>query len=505
MKKNDSNLLFYVSLVITAVFAIWGLVNPQSLTTNLWKWVYDFHGTFNWFTISLPLVFLGILLSLAFSKYGRIKLGSEDTQPEFSTFSWIAMLFTAGIGVGLVNFGVAEPMVHYLHSPKGLAGGYDQIEAGKNALSLALYNWGIPAWTIYAISGLVIGYFAYHRNASFLPGSPIEEGFRDKPWGKKLGLITNIMASSAAALTVSASIGLGVFQVKNGLEAILGREFPGLTSSLIILAVLFVGYTIPAILPLGRGMKFLGDFNIVIAISLLAFTFVFGPTRFFMEMILSTLGKTIIDLVPVGTNTFLLQEKGWFNDWPLTTLIWWISWTPFTGVFIARISKGRTIKEFVLASISIPTLFLIIWFSVFGGFGLLNDIVGDQTISGYVLNNPNDVYLSFIMVLQALPIFKITGAIFVVLIFVFLSTSATSSAIALSMMTNNGSENAPKMRTIIWSVIMVVIASANVVTGTLNGVKAVAVFLGIPYLFFLILQISAFLREIRREFSGREA
>jgi choline/carnitine/betaine transport len=504
MKKKESNLLFYVSLAITAVFAIWGLINPTSLTTNLWKWVYDFHNTFNWFTISLPLVFLGILFSLAFSRYGKIKLGSKDSKPEFSTFSWIAMLFTAGIGVGLVNFGVAEPMVHYLNSPKGLAGGYNEIEAGKNALSLAMYNWGIPAWTIYAISGLVIAYFAYHKNTSFLPGAPIEEGFKDKPWGKKLGFITNIMASSAAALTVSASIGLGVFQVKNGLEAILGIPFPGLTSSLIILGVLFIGYTIPAILPLGKGMKFLGDFNILIALSLLAFTFIFGPTRFFMEMILSTLGKTIFDLAPIATDTFIFQEKGWFNDWPLTTLIWWISWTPFTGVFIARISKGRTIKEFVLASTLIPTFFLIIWFSVFGGYGILNTIIGDQSISNYVLNNPNDVYLSFIMVLQALPLFKITGAIFVVLIFVFLSTSATSSAIALSMMTNNGSENAPKSRTIIWSAIMVIIASANVVTGTLNGVKAVAVFLGIPYLFFLILQVSAFLRQIRRDFVRKE-
>lgn len=504
MKKKDSNLLFYVSLAITAVFALWGLINPTSLTTNLWKWVYDFHGTFNWFTISLPLVFLLILFSLAFSKYGKIKLGTKDSKPEFSTFSWIAMLFTAGIGVGLVNFGVAEPMVHFLHSPKGLAGGYTDIVAGKNALSLAMYNWGIPAWTIYAMSGLVIAYFAYHKEASFLPGSPIQVGFKDKPWGKKLGFITNIMASSAAALTVSASIGLGVFQVKNGLEAILGMQFTGLTSSLIILGVLFIGYTIPAILPLGKGMKFLGDFNIVIALSLLIFTFVFGPTRFFMEMILSTLGKTIIDLVPTATDTFIFQDKGWFNDWPLTTLIWWISWTPFTGVFIARISKGRTIKEFVLASTLIPTFFLVIWFSVFGGFGILNAIAGDQSISNYVLNNPNDVYLSFIMVLQSLPIFKITGAIFVVLIFVFLSTSATSSAIALSMMTNNGSENAPKSRTIIWSAIMVIIASANVVTGTLNGVKAVAVFLGIPYLFFLILQVSAFLRQIKRDVDREE-
>ncbi|WP_426709383.1 BCCT family transporter [Cetobacterium sp. SF1] len=503
MLKKKDNTLFYTSLGLTLIFAIWGLIDPKSLTTNLWAWVYDFHKTFNWFTIFLPLSFLIILLGIAFSKYGEVKLGPKNSKPEFSTFSWIAMLFTAGIGVGLVNFGVAEPVVHYLYSPKGLAGGYNNIEAGKQALSLALYNWGIPAWSIYAMSGLVVGYFSYHRNTNYLPGSPIEEGFSDKKWSKKVGLFTNILATSAAALTVAASIGLGVFQVKNAVEAITGLSLSGSGMAIGILLVLFVGYTLPAILPLGKGMKFLGDFNIIVALGILLFTFILGPTRFFMEMILSTLGRTLTDLITVGTSTYIFQEKAWFNDWTLTTMIWWISWTPFTGVFIARISKGRTLREFILGTIGIPTFFLVIWFSVFGGYGILNDILGNKAISSYIINNPNDVYLSFIMVLQSLPIFKITGVLFVILIFVFLSTSATSSAIALSMMSNNGSENAPKTRTIIWCIVMGIIASANVLTGTLNGVRAIAVFLGLPYLFFLILQISAFIRAIRHDVNSR--
>lgn len=338
------------------------------------------------------------------------------------------------------------------------------------------------------------------EEAKFLPGTPIEEGFKDKKWGKSVGRFTNIMASSAAALTVAASIGMGVSQVKNGVEAVLGIKFVGLLPSFIILGVLFVAYVIPSVLPMQKGMKFLGDFNVVIAVFILVFAFAFGPTRYFMETILNTMGTTVMKLVPTGLNTYLLQDKVWFNSWPLTTIIWWISWTPFTAVFIARISKGRTIKEFVLASIMIPTLFLVVWFSVFGGFGIVNDVVGDGSISKYIIENPNDVYLSFIMVLQALPFFKITGTIFVILIVVFLSTSATSSAIALSMMTSDGAENAPVPRTLTWAVIMVTIASANVITGTLDGVKAVAVFLGIPYTFFLILQITGFLREIRKDY-----
>ena len=218
-----------------------------------------------------------------------------------------------------------------------------------------------------------------------------------------------------------------------------------------------------------------------------------------MNTVLGTLGGTFTEVLPISFNAFPLVEKGWFNDWPLTTMIWWISWTPFVGVFVARISKGRTIKQFILASILIPTVFLVFWFSVFGGFGLMDAILGKGNISQFILENPNDVYLSFIMVLQEMPLFRIIGPIFVLLIIMFLSTSATSSAISLSMITSDGATDAPPLKTLIWSIIMATIAFATVATGTLSGVRAVAVFLGIPYTFFLILQISGFIRSIRKD------
>lgn len=502
LTKNDGKFsnLFWYAVAFSAIFSVWAVMNPTSLTTTLWGLIYKFHDNFNWLVISMPLIICILSFALAFSKYGQIKLGKKDEKPEFSTASWLTMLFTAGLGVGLVNFGVAEPLVHYLSSPLGLPGGFDKVTAAKNAMALTMFNWGIPAWAIYTISGLVIGYFTYHRSAKFLPGTPIEEGFKDKKWGKGLGSLTNILAAGASALTLAASIGLGVFQVKNALKAVFNWELAGVQSSLIILLFIFLSYTIPAISPINKGMKIIGDINIYLVIGVLIFTFVIGPTRFFMGSILTTFGETIKTIVPLGFNVYLFQDRGWFNDWPLTTLVWWVSWTPFLGIFIARISKGRTIKQIVLASIIIPTLFIIIWFSVFGGFGLLNDIAGDGSIAKYIAENPNDVYLSFIMVLQQLPAFNIIGLIFIALVVIFLATTATSAAISLSMMTSNGVENAPPYRTFIWCIIMVTIASANVVTGTLNGVKAVAVFLGVPYMFILFLQIAGMIRQMRKDY-----
>ncbi|AHM56068.1 glycine betaine transporter OpuD [Peptoclostridium acidaminophilum DSM 3953] len=498
-KKNKSSALFWYAVCFTGIFSLWAVINPDSLTNTLWGWVYKYHDNFSWFTIAMPTFILLSCGALAFSKYGKIKLGKANEAPEFSTFSWMAMLFTAGIGVGLVNFGVAEPLIHYLYSPQGLPGGFDKVEAAKNALSLTMFNWGLPAWSIYTISGLVIGYFTYHRGAKFLPGTPIEEGFKDKKWGKPVGKVANIVAAGAASLTMAASIGLGVFQVKNGIKAVTGMDFTGVGSSIIILLVMFAIYTIAAVSPVQKGMKILGDINVYIAVAILAYVFLIGRTDFFMGTIFSTFKATFTSIVPISFENYAYLDKGWFKDWPNTTLIWWISWTPFLGIFIARISKGRTIREIVLASILVPTAFLIIWFSVFGGYGLFDAIVGNGEIVDYIQNNPDDVYLSFIMVLQQLPMFPVMGTLFIILILVFLSTSATSAVISLSMITSDGVENAPPVRTIIWSVITTMVAFANVVTGTLNGVKAVAVVIGIPYMFFLFLSMSGMVRQMRKD------
>jgi choline-glycine betaine transporter len=500
-KGVQGDKIFWISVAFTAVFSVWSLIDPIGLTSTLWAWVYDFHGVFSWFTIVMPFTFLVICIFFAFSRFGKYKFGGKDATPEFSTFSWMGMLFAAGIGVGLMNFGVAEPLSHFLTSPLGLPGGHSPEAAAQNALNMTMFIWGLPAWSIYTISALVIGYFTYSRGSKFLPGTPIEEGFKDKKWNKALGNITNISAAGAAALTMAATIGLGVFQIQNGLNAVLGIQFDeGLFASVLVLIFVFLTFALPATLPLAKGMKRAGDLNVVIAILILAFVFLAGPTSYFMNTIIGTLGGTFSQVIPISFNAFPLVEKGWFNDWPLTTMIWWVSWTPFVGVFVARISKGRTIKEFVLASIFIPTVFLVFWFSIFGGFGLKDTILGDGAIARFILDNPDDVYLSFIMVLQAMPFFQITGPLFIFLIIVFLATGACSAAISLSMITSNGSSNAPPRKTLIWSVIMVTVAFATIATGTISGVRAIAVFLGIPYTFFLIMQISGFIRSIRADY-----
>lgn len=213
-----------------------------------------YNRTFSWFTMPMPVILLLICLYLAFGKFGKIKLGGADDEPEMSTFAWIGTLFTAGIGIGIVNFGVAEPLVHYLQSPVGIAGGVSPAQAAEYGMKYSMFIWGLPAWAIYTMAGLVIGYFAYYKGKKFLPGEPIAAGFSDKAWAPSVAVLANIVAAGAAALTIAAHIAIGIFQIQNAVHSVSGFDISSATSSIALLIIMFFIYTFAAILPIQKGM-----------------------------------------------------------------------------------------------------------------------------------------------------------------------------------------------------------------------------------------------------------
>ncbi|GAA3602895.1 glycine betaine transporter OpuD [Secundilactobacillus similis DSM 23365 = JCM 2765] len=495
--------VFWGSIIFTGIFSIWAVARPIGMTSTLWHWLGLYNQTFSWFTMPMPIILLFICLYLAFGKFGHVKLGRPEDKPELSTFAWIGTLFTAGIGIGIVNFGVAEPLVHYLQSPQGIAAaGTSPAQAAENGFKYSMFIWGLPAWAIYTMAGLVIGYFAYYKGAKFLPGTPIENGFSDKKWGHSVAMITSITAAGAASLTIAAHIAIGIFQMQNAFTAITGQKFEQLSDSLILLVIMFVIYTGAAVLPIQKGMGRLGEINTIVAIGLMIFVFLLSDAPMIMRLVTENIRHAFLDVVPVAFTTFPFQDQTWFDSWPNTITIWWVSWTPFLGIFIARISKGRTIRQIVTMSILVPTFFLIIWFSVFAGNGFWDAFFGDGKILKFIAENPENVYLSFIMVLQQLPGFSITGIVFLLLVVIFLATATTSSMISISIMTSNGPENAPRNRTILWSIITTMIAFANIVTGTLDGIKAVGVIIGIPFMFFIFLSISGMYRQMQADYKA---
>lgn len=495
------NFLFWASIVFAGIFSIWAVVSPTGMTGTLWNWLGLYNRTFSWFTMPMPVILLLICLYLAFGKFGKIKLGGADDEPEMSTFAWIGTLFTAGIGIGIVNFGVAEPLVHYLQSPVGIAGGVSPAQAAENGMKYSMFIWGLPAWAIYTMAGLVIGYFAYYKGKKFLPGEPIAAGFSDKAWAPSVAVLANIVAAGAAALTIAAHIAIGIFQIQNAVHSVSGFDISSATSSIALLIIMFFIYTFAAILPIQKGMAFLGKINTIVAVILMIYVFMITNSTMIMRLVTENVRHAFLDVFPVAFTTFPFSDQTWFGSWPNTIMIWWFSWTPFLGIFIARISKGRTIRQIVTMSILVPTFFLIFWFSVFAGNGFWNTFFGDGKIIHFIANNPENVYLSFIMVLKELPGFQVTGPIFLLLVVIFLATATTSGMISLSIITSNGPENAPKTRVILWSVLTTMIAFSNIATGTLDGVKAVGVIIGIPFMLFVLLSISGMYRQMTLDYN----
>ena len=496
---SSGNNLFWPSILIAGSIAVWGAISPTGMHEGCRTWVQWFFNHFGWWYVWMPFSLLICCIYLACSRFGKIRLGGDAARPEFSDFSWLSMLFTAGIGVGLVFFGVAEPVIHYYSGPSGVLAGTAKAEAARFGMMETLFEWGFAAWSTYAAAGLVVGYYAFNRGARFLPGEPIRLAFHNKPWANHAAKLTNILAPPVAALTMAGSIGMGTFQMTNGLRLITGEELSGYTVPLLVLFVIFCTYAIPASTPLKKGMKRLGDWNIYLALFIFMWAFVFGPTTYLMETMVTTLGDMLRTTVSFNFNVYMNEEESvrqWFNDWPMTIWAWWVSWTPFMGVFVARISYGRTIRQFVLASIIVPTLCMLVWFSTFGGLGIFNDILGDGSIAATAMQ---DWSKSFFSTLEYLPLPQITAPVTMILVLLFLATGACAAAISLAIMTSDGKHDAPPGKAFIWAVIMAAVGMALTIIDSMEAVKAILSFLAIPYTFLLLLSVAGLFRGLKTE------
>lgn len=500
-KKQENakatNKLFAVTAPLVAVVAFCALLWPVQLTNTIVAATSFFYRTYDWFIIWIPLAALILCLVIALSRYGRIKLGGKDAKPEYSFFSWMAMLFTAGIGVGIVFYGPIEALWHYFQSPIGVEAGYDPGEAASNAMSLALWVWGLPAWALYALGGLIIAYFAYQKGGSFTPAAALEIGFNKKKWAKPVAIFAAAVAIISIALSVSSSIAMATTQVTAGVKIISGIDLEGNGIKIIILAIIFAAYAAAAVLPIQKGMKFLGDWTMYIAIAIMLFVFVAGPTQYFMSVIVTTIGNIITKTIPYGFELYLFRKRDWLIWYPLSYWVWWITWMPFVGAFLAKISKGRTVKEFLLAAILAPAGFMVAWFSIFSGFALVDTIEGSGAVAA--IGNSGGYEGTIYYLLNLLPFSGITKIVVALLFLGFVITTVTSAAISLGVMTSKDGKGESKGKAFIWSVFMALIAFAVIVTGSIEGIKAVGSFAGFPFVFLLFLMSAALLRQLRKD------
>src|SRR5690625_4234520 len=367
-----------ISLALTVIFILWGAITPDNLEAVSSKAQNFLQTRFGWFYLISASVILIFTIYLAFSKYGNIKLGKDDEEQEYRTMSWFAVLFSAGVGSGLVVWGVAEPASHHYIAAVGEG---QTAEAAANALQFPFFHWGLHPWGIYALIALALAYFKFRKNAPGTISATFYPLLGEKTKGP-IGKLIDVIAVFATVFGVATSLGLGAIQINGGLTYLNGdipNEF--ITQLFIIIGVTIL-FMLSVISGIGRGIKWLSNTNIVIAVLLMFFFLFAGPTTFLLDLFTSTIGSYAQNFISMSFRMapFNADNSSWIQSWTIFYWAWWISWSPFVGTFIARVSKGRTIKEFVFGVLAVPTVFSMIWFAIFGGTGIYFEMFKDAGI-----------------------------------------------------------------------------------------------------------------------------
>ncbi len=493
------NTVMIVSMVLCAAIGIWGVFDPDGMTTAAQGLVNYSLTALDWFFLLLCTFFFVFMVVIGFSKYGRIKLGRDDEQPEFSTPSWVAMLFAAGMGSGLLFWGVAEPIYHFL-SPPGIEGGTP--EAARQAFVITNFHWGLHAWSIYGCCALVIAYFTFRLGLPSMISTPILVGFKNvlsKPTLKVVGSAADILAVIAVIFGLAGSLAMGTLMVRSGMSSVFGTDATSNTISFGILAALTVSFLISASTGVDKGIKILSNINMVVAVIILLVVLFGGPTAYLFQVFVNSIGDYLIQFIPISFKIYSFQPPAswnWFHGWTLTYLIWWLAWGPFVGIFIARISRGRTIREFVIFVVGIPTIVSMLWFAAFGGAAIHIELFGGGGLSEKVFADVSAALFAFF---EYFPATALLNFLSLCLIFIFLVTSADSGTFVISMMTSKGNLNPPTNTKVIWGLIMAAITVGTLATGSVSVAKAMAITGAIPFTIIIIMQIAGFVRVVRED------
>lgn len=499
MDSLKTNPVLWIGLAICLPLATWGLVAPTAMSEAVLGFTTFFMVGASWWWLLLATFFLIFVAVLALGPWGRLKLGADDEEPEFSTASWLSMLFAGGMGAGLLFWGVAEPVTHF-DNPPGMDGGTAQ--AARFAMVLTNLHWGLHAWAIYGVCALIIAYFTFRCDRPMRISAPLRGmiGGRAEPVVKTGADVLGIVA---VAFGLAGSLSMGTLQVRSGLGVVFALPETTLVS-LLVLAVLYLAYMTSTLTGVDKGMRLLSNINMAIALAVMAFILVTGPTRFILETVVDTIGAYFFSL---GVMAFrLLPYEGlteWSATWTLTYLIWWLAWGPFVGVFIARISRGRTIREFCAGVILLPTLFSIVWFAVFGGAGIYAELFGPGGLAALVNENVSEALFAF---LAYFPLAEVLSYLAMILIFIFLVTSADSGTFVLSMMSSGGSLDPPANAKLVWGSVVAVITAATLLSGSVEVARAMATLGAIPFSAVLMLWLAGFFRALGKEdLTGKKA
>jgi choline/glycine/proline betaine transport protein len=496
MIKSEINpRVFWGASGIIALLLVTTLAMPGTADTAFkaaQAWAID---TFGWFYISAVAVFLVVVLALGFGPAGKLKLGPDDAEPDFPYLSWLAMLFAAGMGIGLMYFAVAEPIQHYISPPEAPSG---TILAAREAMAITFHHYGVHAWAIYALVGLSLAYFTYRKDMPLTLRSglsPILGKRIDGPLGDAI----DIFAVCGTVFGVSTSLGFGVSQMTAGLAYEYG--IPDTTTMKIAVIVVVMGAaTLSVLSGADRGIRRLSELNLTVAVLLMLFVMAVGPTLFLLRALVQNFGLYLDHFVMRTFTLYAYEPRAWMADWTLFYWAWWIAWSPFVGMFIARISRGRTIREFVIGVLFVPTAFTFLWMTVFGNTAISLDLgVAQGGIADAVQANLSTALFKF---LEYLPAASVTSTLAIALVAIFFVTSADSGALVIDTLASGGAEETPRWQRMYWCVLLGVTATLLLVAGGLGALQSATLLAALPFCFIMLLLAVGLIRQTSADLAG---
>ncbi len=443
----------------------------------------------SWFYVASVGIILICVSFLGLSRYGDIKLGPDHAEPDFSFGSWFAMLFSAGMGIGLMFFGVGEPVMHFLSPPVGEAG---TIEAAREAMKITFFHWGLHAWAIYAIVALILAFFGYRHGLPLTLRSALYPIIGDRIYGTA-GHIIDIFAILGTVFGVATALGYGVLQVNSGLSYLFDVEVSTNTQVILIIAITGLA-TLSVASGLDKGIRRLSELNLVLALFLMALVIVLGPTVLLLQMLIQNTGGYLSDIVDKTFNLFAYEPNDWLGGWTLFYWAWWLSWSPFVGMFIARISRGRTIREFVCGVLFVPTALTFIWMTVFGNTSI--DMIMNQSATELATVVQTDVSLALFKFLEHFPMSGLLSIVAIVMVVIFFVTSSDSSAMVIDMLASGGKDHNPLWQRVFWSCLIGVVAIVLMLAGGLKALQTATIATALPFAFILLLSTYGLMKAL---------
>ncbi|WP_349983435.1 BCCT family transporter [Sphingomonas carotinifaciens] len=495
MKSEINPRVFWGASAIIALLLATTLAMPGTADAAFkaaQSWAID---TFGWFYISSVAVFLVVVLALGFGPAGKLKLGPDDAEPDFPYLSWLAMLFAAGMGIGLMYFAVAEPIQHYISPPEAPSG---TILAAREAMAITFHHYGVHAWAIYALVGMSLAYFTYRKDMPLTLRSGLSP-ILGKRINGPLGDAIDIFAVCGTVFGVSTSLGFGVSQMTAGLAYEYG--LPDTTTVKIGVIVLVMGAaTLSVLSGADRGIRRLSELNLVFAVLLMLFVMAVGPTLFLLRALVQNFGLYLDHFVMRTFTLYAYEPRAWMADWTLFYWAWWIAWSPFVGMFIARISRGRTIREFVIGVLFVPTAFTFLWMTVFGNTAISLDLGSAAGgIANAVQANLSTALFKF---LEYLPAASVTSTLAIVLVAFFFVTSADSGALVIDTLASGGVEDTPRWQRVYWCVLLGATATLLLVTGGLGALQSATLLAALPFCFIMLLLAVGLVRQTNADLAG---